>query len=313
MQGGFAQFEPAHVQPAEEGRLQRLLTPTALPQGRLEHPHAVLFGHHLDAADARQGRCLGSLDRAFQFEEPFRGRLRLGHRALEGLLAPRQQHDLVAQPFGVLHHMGREQHRGAVRRQLPDHRLQPLLVDRIEARKRLIEDHELRPVHYGSDQLDLLGHPLGQLLHLLVLRGAQTLGVQHLARPLASLAGRQALQGTEEGDGVDRGHLLVEAALLRQEADPVAHLAAVVGTENVDAPGAGGLQAKDHAQRRGLAGPVRTQKAADGAFFDLKAQIAHGLEVTVSFAHPFERQRRRHDLSTPCLSDGYRLRCVKVV
>ncbi|MNR04424.1 hypothetical protein D3C85_1203870 [compost metagenome] len=149
-------------------------------------------------------------------------------------------------------------------------------------------------MHDRSDQLNLLGHPLGQVLHLLLLRVAQAHLFQHVASALASLGGGQPLQAAEEGDGVDRGHLLVEAALLGEEADAVAHLAAVVGAQDVDPARGGGLQPQDHAKGRGLARAIGAEKAADRALLDLEAQIRNGLKAAVSLADPIKRKRRRH-------------------
>ena len=41
-------------------------------------------------------------------------------------------------------------------------------IDGVEARKRLVEDQELRLVEHRRDELDLLGHPLRQAVDLLV-------------------------------------------------------------------------------------------------------------------------------------------------
>ena len=86
---------------------------------------------------------------------------RLGHRAVEHLAALGQQDDLITQALGVLHHMGGEDHRRAPDGKIADHPFQRLLVDRIQAAERLVEDHQFRLMDDGADQLDLLGHALG--------------------------------------------------------------------------------------------------------------------------------------------------------
>ncbi len=192
----------------------------------------------------------------------------------------------------MLHHMGGEQDRGPVGRQIADHGFQPLLVHGVQARERLVQDDELRLVHDRGDQLHLLRHPLGQFLHLLFLRGAQPLLLQHGLGATATFRRGQSLQRAEKGDGLDRRHLLVQTPLLGQEADAVAHLTSVGGAQNLDPTRRRRLKPQDHPQGRGLARPIGTQKPADRALLNLKAQIAHRVEIAVSLAHALQRQRR---------------------
>jgi len=113
---------------------------------------------------------------------------------------------------------------------------------------------------------------------------------------LAAVGLGQTLERTEEGDGLYRRHLLVEAALLGEETDPVANLAAIVGTQDLDPARGDRLKAQDHAQRRGLARSVGAQEAADAAGGHLKAEIAHGLKGPIAFAHAVQRQGCRHPI-----------------
>ncbi len=112
-------------------------------------------------SNPRQGQQVRFLQAAFQIERTRRRGPRLLQRALEHLPALRQQHHLLAQPLGVLHDMGGEQHRRTALRQFADNLFQTLLIDRIKSRKRLIEDHQFRLMHQAGNKLNLLRHALG--------------------------------------------------------------------------------------------------------------------------------------------------------
>ena len=104
---------------------------------------------------------------------------------------------------------------------------------------------------------------------------AQPLRLQHArARGGAPSASGTPFSAGQEGDGGDRRHAAIEAALLRQEADAVAHLAHIAGVPApmIDA-GGGRDQAEDHADGRGLAGAVGAKKPQDAAGLNLKAQV----------------------------------------
>ena len=204
----------------------------------------------------------------------------------------------------MLHHMCGEQDGRAVGGEASDHLLQTLLVHRVEAGKGFVQDHELGAMHHRGDQLDLLCHPLGQVLHLLFLGGAEALLLQHVAGARLALGRRQALQRAEKGDGLDRRHLLIEAAFLGKKADAVAHLPTIGRTQDVDAAAAGGLQPQDHADGGGLARPVRAQEAADRSLGHGKTEIAHGVKIAVALAYALQRQRRRHAVFPPCPCAG---------
>ena len=76
------------------------------------------------------------------------------------------QADVVAHPLGELHAVGGEHDALALRPVVEQQVAEELLVDRIEAGERLVEDQEVGRVEHGADQLHLLLHALGQLLDL---------------------------------------------------------------------------------------------------------------------------------------------------
>jgi len=123
--------------------------------------------------------------------------------------------------------VGGEDHGGSGRRPFPYQDLERLLVARVQAREGFVQDQEFRIVDQGADQGHLLGHALGQPANLGVERRAQSEALQEAAGLLAGGAGGDPLEGAEEGGGLEGRHPRMQAALLRQEADPVAHAAAV--------------------------------------------------------------------------------------
>ena len=95
-------------------------------------------------------------------------RLDLVERAVEDLAAPEDHEDPVAQPLGDRHVVRREDDGRPGLPQVEHRVLEDLGIDRVEPGERLVEDQELGAVEHRRDELDLLGHPLGEGLDLLV-------------------------------------------------------------------------------------------------------------------------------------------------
>src|SRR5438552_2827605 len=175
----------------------------------------------LRLCDSGQGGDLGGLcvDREMQHvlrEAAFQ----IAQIALEDLLRAREEADLIAELLGLLENMGGEDDRLAPLAEIRQVFLDDRRVDRIEARKRLVQDQDLGVVDDRRDELDLLLHALRELVHLLF----QPLAKLELLDPLAD-----APAGVFAGDFFDRRekkemvqdlHLPVEAALLREITDP---------------------------------------------------------------------------------------------
>src|SRR3546814_19751176 len=99
----------------------------------------------------------------------------------------RDDRDAVAEALGVRHDMGRKENRRAALALAPDQHFQPLLVDRVEPRKGLVEHDQVGRVDDRSDQLHHLRHAFRHLADLFVdhafapqlgheVRGAATIG-----------------------------------------------------------------------------------------------------------------------------------------
>ena len=120
----------------------------------------------------------------------------------------------------------------------------------------------------------------------------QRVGDLHALGPgdgaLARLFGVEAVQLAEEDQLVEDLHLLVEAALLGQIADPLQALALKGLVEEADAAGVGHGDAHHHADGAGFACAVRAQQAEHLAGFDGEAQVVDGNLVLVGLGHSRE-------------------------
>ena len=88
-------------------------------------------------------------------------------RAVDDHFAPVDQHDEVAQPLRLVHHVRGKQDGLALPPQAADDLPQHVLVHRVETRERLIENHEVRVIDHRHDELELLVHSPRKLLDLL--------------------------------------------------------------------------------------------------------------------------------------------------
>src|SRR5213592_1792516 len=77
---------------------------------------------------------------------------------------PRDDAQLLAQLFGLLHDVGREQDGLPATPQVEHGVLHDLRVHRIQSRERLVQNQEIRVVEHGRDELHLLLRALGQLI-----------------------------------------------------------------------------------------------------------------------------------------------------
>ena len=136
------------------------------------------FAERLDFGDAVEPG--ERIDAAFGADQhaPRNRRLGAGDGAVENLAALRDQQQAVAEPFGVLHDVRREQHGRSPSGEIADQLFEDLLVDGVEAREGLVEDDELGLVRDGADHLDLLAHALRKRLDPGVRELAETVALE---------------------------------------------------------------------------------------------------------------------------------------
>ena len=189
--------------------------------------------------------------------------------------------------------VGGKDHGRAFVGQSADHPFQLALVDRVEARKRLVKDHQPRLVDQRAQQLHLLRHALGQLADLAVGGIAQAMFLQQRAAPAAAFGQRQAAQRADEGDGFIGFHRRIEPALFGQIADGMGDIVRAFGAEHAAGTVIGIDDAQQHAQRRGLARAVGPENAVDRAFGHRQIDAVH-------------RRKTVEPLDQPARLDGQR-------
>src|SRR5690606_4414763 len=90
----------------------------------------------------------------------------LRHRAAQHAAALMHEQDVIGQVLDQVHVVGAENYRHAGLAQFTDDGADEVLVDRIEAGERLVQDGNLRFVQHAGYELDLLLVSLGQLVDL---------------------------------------------------------------------------------------------------------------------------------------------------
>ena len=93
--------------------------------------------------------------------------------AVEEFLRPVEERDPVAEALGLLEDVRREDDRLSTLLERGQEVLHEDDVDRVEARKRLVQDQDLRVVHDRAEELHLLLHALAQLLGFLLEPGPE--------------------------------------------------------------------------------------------------------------------------------------------
>ena len=171
---------------------------------------------------------------------------------VEHLLSVRNQTDPLTESLGLIHEVGGEQDRRAPRVKVTHDLLQNILIDRIQTRKRLVKNQKLGLMNDCADELDLLLHSLGQIFDLLISPLTQTETLQPGKPALLSFGPAHTTDLSEERHELDALHLPVDAALLRQVADPCTPRYVWVRTEQLHGPLIGMKNPHDHSDRRRL-------------------------------------------------------------
>src|SRR6266849_1878362 len=213
--------------------------------------------------------------------------------AVYQLSSPRDDAQLLAQLFCLLHDVGREQDRFPAAAQVEHRVLHDLGVHRIEAGERLVENQEVRIVQHGRDELHLLLHPLRQLIDAAQFPLGKSESLEPCLRSLARLPPVDALHFAEEDEHVEHPHLAVQPALLREIADPLRVGPAAPRLPEYTHGASVGLQnVHDHAYGRRLPGAVRPEQAVDNPAGHGQRQLVNRGVTGKAFADPVEDQDR---------------------
>src|SRR5215210_5272171 len=128
--------------------------------------------------------------------------LNSGHRSIEHLLPARNDAHRIAQPLGVFHQVGAENHGFPTLLEVDHGVLERLRIDRIEATERLVQDYEIRVMQDSADELHLLLHSARELVYLrqspVLLRGFEREANQPLVDALVGLASTHTLELGQE-------------------------------------------------------------------------------------------------------------------
>ena len=180
--------------------------------------------------------------------------------------------------------------------ELDEHLLPELEVER---RQRLVEEQDIGLVDQGAGH----GHPLllaarelvgllrGLAGHADELEHAVDLGPDLGLRPLGD---RQA-----EADVVADGHVREEGVALEDGVDlaPVGRLFRDVLAVEQDAAGVRILEARQHAQQRGLAAAAGPEQGEDFAAFDRQRNVVNRHDRPEPFGYSLELQEFRHGVA----------------
>ena len=220
----------------------------------LEEPdEGIAVAAHIDAqAIRRAGQELAQLSRG-------------------NLVTAIQDDDVLADRLDVGEEVARQNHVAARGLGNRPHEVEHLLAAaRVQSRRRLVEDVQLRVVDHCLGELDLLLHARRVLRDLAVPLLIDADELQDVVRAAHRRVSIEAADPPHVRDEPDPGHVRDEAVVLRHVPDPLPHRDAVldVPPEDLRRPRRGPHQAEQEPEERRLARTVRADEA-DGAVRDL--------------------------------------------
>ena len=136
----------------------------------------------------------------------------------------------------------------------------------VEARGRLVEEEDARPVHERQRKVKSALHPSGVTLHLAIGRFGQPDPGEQLVASFASLFAGDPVHRRLQPEMLASGQKRIERGLLQCRADRLPHLRSF--RHDVVTRDRGGArrrrqQRREHVDGRGLAGAVRAEEAVD--------------------------------------------------
>jgi hypothetical protein len=169
---------------------------------------------------------------------------------------------------------------------------------RVQARRELVEDRDLRATDEGEGDREALLLSAGQFAIRRVSPAAQA-EVGHESLRVC----RIPVERGEQAECLAHGHPVRQLALLELDADqgsqPVAIPPGIVA-QDADRPGIGDPKAGDRFDGRGLPGAIGSEDAEDLALLDGERQVVHGRAVAIAFAEVFDFD----DVHAPSIARG---------
>ena len=210
-------------------------------------------------------------------------------RRLDVLQAPAQhrpavldQADRFAHRLDFLHPVGREDHGRPPGALLEDELFQQTRVDRVEPAEWFVEDDQLGFVNHRGRELHLLLHAFRQLPRHRLGTSGEAEALEPAPGAAIGLGQAQSANGREERELLAHFHPRVEPAFLREISRAAPDSERVARAEQLDKAIIRLEDAECRADRRGLAGSVRSEQAEDGSGFNRQVEAVHR-------ARPIER------------------------
>ena len=167
---------------------------------------------------------------------------------------------------------------------------------RVESDHRLVDDDHLRPMHERTRDDQLLAHAVAVALHQLVAPILEIEQRQQLPRAMLHLGAFLIVQAGHEAQELRAGQLLIDEWAVGNESEPLLRTDRI--GEKIHA-GDGDLSVRrtqdagDHAQRRGLAGTIGSEKAEQLAAGHFEVDRVHRGEAAVALGEPAKADHYR--------------------
>ena len=232
----------------------------------VERAHLFQPGQLLDAQHGAGERCAAVIRVDVHGDHVGANRgLEVRGRALRDDAPGIDDRDLVGEAVGLLQVLRGEEERHAVLAvELLDVAPQRVAADRVEPARRLVEEHDARPVYERRGEVEAALHPAGVRPDAPVRGVLEVDDGEQLGHACLDPGARHAVQAALQRQQLAPGLEVVEARFLQRDADASPHLGRValhVEAVDVGAAGGGAQQRGEHADRRGLAGAVRPEEA----------------------------------------------------
>src|SRR5262249_5649957 len=200
-----------------------------------------------------------------------------GHFAQLLQLAVIKDGDAIADVLNIIQAMAAHDDRRAVAPQPQDQVLHPARPQRVETRRRLIENDQLRLVDEGLGQADALAHTLGVFFQNASLVGRQADHVDELRSAFLADSGRHVEEAAVEGEGLFGIEELVKVRLFREIADALVLVDLGSGlAEDECLTLRGEQQSEQELDGCRLARAIWPEKAKDLAPMDLQVESVQG-------------------------------------
>jgi hypothetical protein len=211
---------------------------------------------------------------------------------------------MVAEPLGVLDQVRAEEDRPAGALKVGDDLAESALVQRIEAPEGFVQDDDLGLVEDRGDELELLLHPLRQVLDAVVSAIGQVEPLEPVGDPGPGHAWPETLELGQKLKELLDPHPPVEPALLGEIADPVQDLPLRESAEEPDLALVGREDPEEDPDRGRLPGAVRPQKPVGRALGDDEVQVPYGDQVAIPLGDARQGDGGGGDVRRPPLDRG---------